>query len=79
MHSLQLVVLSNLKFQLPENSSTLDFLKDPTSSLPPHDVSPWICMFRVRSPTSEAKRMCRPSSMTWTLPGATGVGKGKKF
>lgn len=78
MNRLQSVMLSNLKFHSPENSSLLDFLKDPTSSLAVHDVSGWICMFRVKSPTSAAKRMYRPSSMTWTLPGAIGIGQEKK-
>lgn len=79
MHKLQTVMFSNLKFHLPENSSPLDFLKDPTRRLPPHAVSPWICIFRVKSPTSAAKRTFRPSSMMWTLPGAMGVGEGKIF
>lgn len=65
----------HLKFHLPENSSLLDFLKDPTSSLPLHNVSDWICMFRVKSPTAAAKRMYGPSSRTCTLPGAKGVGE----
>lgn len=71
-------MVRNLKFHLPENSSLLDFLKDPTSSLTLHDISGWICIFRVKSPTSAAKRMDRPSSMTWTLPRAIGIGQGKK-
>lgn len=70
---------NNLKFRLPENSSLLDFLKDPTSSLALHDESGWICIFRVKSPTSAAKRMYRPSSMTWTLPVAIGIGQEKNF
>lgn len=65
----------HLKFRLPENSSLLDFPKDPTSSLPLHKVSDWICIFRVKSPTPAAKRMDGPSSRTCTLPGAKGVGK----
>lgn len=78
MNRLQSVMLSNLKFHSPENSSLLDFLKDPTSSLAVHDVSGRICMFRVKSPTSAAKRMYRPSSMTWTLPGTIEIGQEKK-
>lgn len=70
---------NNLKFRLPENSSLLDFLKDPTSSLALHDESGWICIFRVKSPTSAAKRMYRPSSMTWTVPVAIGIGQEKNF
>lgn len=79
MNGLQLVMFRNLKCPLPENSSLLDFLKDPTSSLPLHGVSGWICMFRVKSPTSAAKRMHWPSSMKWTLPGATGVEEEKTW
>lgn len=71
-------MVRNFKFHLPENSSLLDFLKDPTSSLTLHDISDCICIFRVKSPTSAAKRMDRPSSMTWTLPRAIEIGQGKK-
>lgn len=55
--------------QLPENSIPLEALKGPTSILPAQATSDWICTFRVRSPTSVAKRMLLPSSVSWGRPG----------
>lgn len=52
------------KLLLPSNSLPLESIKCPTSILPVQAKSDLICMFRVRSPTSAAKRMRLPSSVS---------------
>lgn len=55
--------------QLPLSSILLEPMKCPTSTLPAQGTSDWIRTFRMRSPTSAAKGMDLPSSMSWARPG----------
>lgn len=62
-------LLRTRQFRLPSNSIPLESVKCPTSILPAQATSDWICTFRVRSPTSAAKGMLLPSSVSWGRPG----------